>query len=118
MKWLWMILVCIGCGNSDCVVADAPVVVSGPTDSVFSWAEPSAPTITKSVSFEIGFGTGAVGFACNGIPWAAVSHGVLVDVSENCIAIDSSGTTAQLGTATLSVTSALDSLNEGTLTLR
>ena len=83
-----------------------------PVGSV-TWNEASAPTITGHVGFSL---LGSPGIECDRIPWAAVSHGVVVDVSENCVAYDGNET-VPVANATLSVTSTLDDENEGTLTL-
>ena len=109
MKWLALGLMCVGCNGGDCVVADTPVTVSG--TGTTTWTEASAPTITKSVSFIVSV-DGGPSVTCERIPWAALSHGVTVDVAENCVADD-----APLASATLMATSTIDATNEGTLTL-
>ena len=128
MKYGVLLLLCIGCGHGDCVLAGAPVIDSGTgslsTDDgsfamdMFAWTEASAPTLTKSVSFSISFGTGP-SVECNRIAWESLANGAIVNVSQECVVIDgNTGVEAHLTDATLSVTSTLDAANEGTITLR
>lgn len=122
-----LLLFSIACGSGDCVLPDAPVIVAGAgslstDDGAFaidavSWTEPSAPTLTKSVSFSIVF-AGGPSVECDGVPWASLANGALVNVSKECVVVDgSTGAGANLTDATLSVTSTIDATNEGTLTL-
>ena len=116
MRWL-LPLLCVGCWSSECVV-DKTVIESGtgmlggsPVTAV-AWEEAGPPTITQHVSFEI---AGIPGIECKGIPWSAVEHGVVVDVSENCFGYYDDH--QPLANVTLSATSTLDDNGLGTVTL-
>jgi hypothetical protein len=126
VKYSVLLLFSIACGNGDCVLPNAPVIVTGAgslstDDGAFaidavSWTE-SAPTLTKSVSFSIAF-AGGPSVECDRVPWSSLANGALVNVSEECVVVDgSTGAGADLTDATLSVTSTIDATNEGTLTL-
>ena len=127
VKYGVLLLLCVGCSQNDCVLAGVPAVVSGTgslstdadafTMGAVSWLEASAPTVTKSVSFSIAFGNGP-SVACDGVAWAPLSKGEIVNVSRECVVIDgSTGAEAHLVGATLSATSTLDANDEGTVTL-
>jgi hypothetical protein len=128
MKALGILVFSLACNHDDCVLADAPALAGGTgsiaTDAAtsamdgFEWTEPTAPTLTHSVSFGFSFGNG-LHVDCDRIPWSAVAGGVTIDVSQSCVVIvGSTGAEAQLAAATLSATSTIDASNEGTLTLR
>ena len=98
----------------DSKIASGSATVDATPANVVVWAEDGPPTVTNRVSFEL---QGMPGIACDRIPWSAVSHGVVVDVSESCFVYDGS-TTAPLANATLWAKSTLDAANEGSLELR
>ena len=113
MKWIVLALVCLGCGG-DCVYAQPAELVSG-SGSLggaalhgIAWLDGGAPTATNDVSFMVSFDNGS-SVACDRVPWSALSHGVVVDVAEQCDVFDpNAATDAPLSAATLSAGATLD----------
>jgi hypothetical protein len=105
MKLALAALFGLACNGYDCIIAEAPIIVSGSGSAsaqgetfvmnTVLWAESSAPTVTQHVSFDVLF-DGAASVECSRVPWAAVDRGVVIDISEMCIASDASGARAPL----------------------